>query len=187
MAHNHVYASLRSGTDNVVDLYFPPVRDEAPASGSTSPTMMLTALVPGVSTVYATDFVGGDWNPAARASAFNDQPAPSPAPTTEAQLRALLASTSPEYDTIDLPANTTIILTQPLEITHSVAIDRQQLDLALPAGLDRGLAGERIRRDLRECACVQQHPAHAFGLHDRVRYERPAPVEQPAGCRAGTL
>ena len=122
LGHNHVYADLRSGTNNVVDLYFPPVRDEAPASGSTSPTMTLTALVPGVSTVYSTDFVGGDWNPAARANAFNNQPAPSPAPTTEAQLRALLASTSPEYDTIDLPANTTIILTQPLEITHSVAI-----------------------------------------------------------------
>ena len=29
---------------------------------------------------------------------------------------------SPEYDTIDLPANTTIVMTQPLEITHSVQI-----------------------------------------------------------------
>ena len=79
-------------------------------------------LVPGVTTVYSTGFVGGDWNPLARVNAFNTQPAPGPAPTTEAQLRALLASTSPEYDTIDLPANTTIILTQPLEITHSLAI-----------------------------------------------------------------
>ena len=31
-------------------------------------------------------------------------------------------SESPEYDTIDLPANTTIVITQPLEITHSVQI-----------------------------------------------------------------
>ena len=122
LGHNHVYASLRSGTDNVVDLFFPPARDEAPSSGSTSPTMTLTALVPGVSTVYATDFAGSDWNPAARATALNNQPAPSPSPTTEAGLVALLASTSPEYDTIDLPANATIIMTQPLEITHSVAI-----------------------------------------------------------------
>ncbi len=122
LGHNHVYADLRSGTNNVVDLYFPPIRDEAPASGSTSPTMTLSAVVPGASTVYTTEFKGGDWNPVARTNAFNDQPAPSPAPTTEDQLRALLASTSPEYDTIDLPANATIVLTQPLEITHSVAL-----------------------------------------------------------------
>ena len=47
---------------------------------------------------------------------------PSPPPTTEAQLRADLMSVNPEYDTIDLPANTTIVITQPLEITHSVQI-----------------------------------------------------------------
>ena len=122
LGHNHVYADLRSGSNNVVDLYFPPIRNEAPASGSTSPTMTLSASVPGVSTVYSTGFAGGDWNPVDRATAFNNQPAPSPAPTTEDQLRALLASTSPEYDTIQLPANATIVLTQPLEITHSVAL-----------------------------------------------------------------
>ena len=31
-------------------------------------------------------------------------------------------SVDPEYDTIDLPANTTIVITQPIEITHSVQI-----------------------------------------------------------------
>ena len=31
-------------------------------------------------------------------------------------------SVSPEYDTIDLPANQTIVITQPLQITHSVKI-----------------------------------------------------------------
>ena len=84
--------------------------------------MTLTALVSGSSAVHATDFVGGDWLPAARATPLDNQPAPSQSPTTEAQLVALLSSTTPEYDTIDLPANSTIILTQPLEITHSVAI-----------------------------------------------------------------
>jgi hypothetical protein len=122
VGHNHVYASLRTGTNDVVDLYFPPMRNEAPASGSTSPSMTLLTLVPGVSTVYATTFAGGNWNVAERANSLNSQPPPSPAPSTEAQLRALLASTSPEYDTIDLPASATIIVTQPLEITHSVAI-----------------------------------------------------------------
>ncbi len=52
---------------------------------------------------------------------LNSQPAPAP-PTTEAELRSDLMSTSPEYDTIELPANTTIVITQPLEITHSVQI-----------------------------------------------------------------
>src|SRR4029077_16039509 len=47
---------------------------------------------------------------------------PPSVPTTEAELRSDLLSTSPEYDTITLPANTTIVVTQPLEITHSVKI-----------------------------------------------------------------
>ncbi len=34
LGHNHVYATLRSNSTNVVDLYFPPLRDEAPPSGS---------------------------------------------------------------------------------------------------------------------------------------------------------
>ena len=122
LGHNHVYASLRSGTSNVVDLYFPPARDESPSSGAAAPTMMLRAQVPGSSSVYVTRFAGGDWSPSSRATPLNNLPPPSPAPTTEAQLRALLGSTSPEYDTIDLPANSTIVLTQPLEITHSVAL-----------------------------------------------------------------
>jgi hypothetical protein len=122
LGHNHVYASLRQGTDNVVDLYFPPARDESPASGSTSATMTLSAAVPGSSSVYATRFVGADWDSTARANPLNSQPPAASPPTTEAQLRALLASSNPEYDTIQLPANATIILTQPLEITHSVAL-----------------------------------------------------------------
>ncbi len=120
LGHNHVYATLRSGTNNTVDLYFAPERDEAPASGSSSPTMQLRVALPGVSSVYVTPFAGSNWSPADRTNPLDNQPQPNPAPTTEAQLRALLASTSPEYDTIDLPANTTIVLTQPLEILHSV-------------------------------------------------------------------
>ena len=122
LGHNHVYASLRSGTDNVVDFYFPPARDEAPPSGSTAPTMTLLTLCAGcVHRLY--DHICGRRLEPRRPDECLRQPArPSPAPTTEAELRALLASTSPEYDTIDLPANTTIVVTQPLEITHSVAI-----------------------------------------------------------------
>ena len=121
LGHNHIDATLRSGTDNIADLYFPPQRNESPATGSTLPTMQLRVTLPGDPGVYVTPFAGTDWNPAALTDPLNDQAPPGPAITTEAQLRAALASTSPEYDTINLPANTTITLTQPLEITHSVA------------------------------------------------------------------
>ncbi len=83
--------------------------------------------------MYATAFVGANWNLSARAVPFNAQPAPTP-PTTEAQLRADLMSTSPEYDTIELPANTTIVITQPLEITHSVQIAGSNATLLFKQG-----------------------------------------------------
>ena len=119
--HNHVYATLRANTTNVVDLYFPPVRDESPTDGSTSPTMTLQVTIPSDNHVYATSFMGADWNLGLLTERY-DSEAPPPAPMTEAQLRADLMSSSPEYDTIELPANTTIVITQPLEIIHSVKI-----------------------------------------------------------------
>ena len=69
-----------------------------------------------------TPFVGADWNLAARTTPPDSEPPPSPDPSTEAELRADLMSVSPEYDTIDLPADATIVVTQPIEITHSVTI-----------------------------------------------------------------
>jgi hypothetical protein len=121
LGHNHIYATLRPGTTNVVDLYFPPARDEAPPSGTNTPTMILTVGLPGMSTIYSTQFVGSAWNLNLLINSSNTQSPPSP-PTTEAQLRADLMSASPVYDTIDLPTDTTIVITQPLEITHSVDI-----------------------------------------------------------------
>ncbi len=121
ITHNHIYASLRSNSTNTVDLYFPPVRDEAPAAGSSAATMLLQATIPGDTNVYVAPFMGADWNLSALTEPINTL-APPAAPTTEAQLRSDLMSTSPEYDTINLPANTTIVITQPLEITHSVEI-----------------------------------------------------------------
>ena len=119
--HNHIYATLRAGTANVADLYFPPVSDEAPASGSTAPTMLLQVDLPGSSQVDASPFAGTDVNLTLLTEPINAEAPPAP-PTTEAEFRADLASTSPEYDTIDLPAGQTITITQPIEITHSVHI-----------------------------------------------------------------
>jgi hypothetical protein len=121
LGHNHIYATLRSGSSNVVDLYFPPLANEAPPSGSSASTMLLQVTLPGSSQVYATPFAGTDANLALMTEPINTEAPPAP-PTTEAQLRADLMSTSPEYDTIDLPADQTIVITQPLEITHSVQI-----------------------------------------------------------------
>ena len=50
-------------------------------------------------------------------------------------------SEGPEYDTIELPTNTTILITQPLEITHSVQIISNNATLLFEQG-DGGLAGE---------------------------------------------
>ena len=94
LEHNHIYATLRANTDNIVDIYFPPVRDEAPAGGSTTPTMLLQVSIPDDNNVYATPFMGADWNLSAMTQPLNSQPAPAP-PTTEAELRSDLMSDKP--------------------------------------------------------------------------------------------
>src|SRR5262249_56775575 len=95
--------------------------DGAPPGGPACPRSLRKSAVPASTPSYATPFWGTDATPALMPQPMNAQAAPSP-PTTEAQLRADLMSTSPEYDTIDLPADLTIVITQPLEITHSVHI-----------------------------------------------------------------
>ena len=79
LGHNHIYATLRANTDNVVDLYFPPVRDEAPAAGSTTPTMLLQVSIPNDNNVYATPFMGADWSISALTEPLNSQAAPASA------------------------------------------------------------------------------------------------------------
>jgi hypothetical protein len=134
LGHNHIYATPRPDGARVADLYFAPQRNEAPAAGSTAPTMLLRVGIPGDSNVYVTAFRGTDWDPRARTNAIASQARPSAAPATESELRALLMSTNPEYDTIDLPANSTILITQPLEITHSVKINGQGATLLFDQG-----------------------------------------------------
>jgi hypothetical protein len=121
LGHNHIDAALRPGTSGTADLYFPPVRAESPPIGSSSSTMILRVDLPDDGRVYVSPFVGAAWDPARLIAPWNSQASP-PAPTTETQLRAVLLSESPEYDTIELPADQTIVITQPLAITHSVRI-----------------------------------------------------------------
>src|SRR5262249_36712026 len=98
-----------------------PVGDESPSNASGATTMLLQVTLPGTSQVYATPFAGTKDNLALLTQPLNAQASPPP-PTTEAQLRADLLSTSPEYDTIDLPTDQTTLITQPIQITHSVKI-----------------------------------------------------------------
>jgi hypothetical protein len=133
LGHNHIYATLRPG-NKAADLYFAPQRNEAPANGSGAPTLLLRVAIPGDNNVYVTPFAGANWDLSARTNAIVAQAKPGAPPTTEAELRSDLMSNSPEYDTIDLPANATIVITQPLEITHSVKINGQNATLLFDQG-----------------------------------------------------
>ena len=105
--------------------------------------MLLQVSIPNNSNVYVTPFMGASWNLTLLAEPFNSQAPPAP-PTTEAQLRSDLMSESPEYDTIDLPANTTIVITQPLEITHSVQIVGNNATLLFQQGDTAAVASDRV-------------------------------------------
>ena len=115
--HNYVYSSLETPADNVVDLYFPPYRDESPVNGSPADTMMLQVAF-GDGNVYATPFMGGSSNPELLA------------PPPNSQLTAYNVSTASQlqtdlnegYGTISLQAGATITSQQPILITDSVTI-----------------------------------------------------------------
>jgi hypothetical protein len=87
LGHNHVYASVRANSNKLVDLYFPPARDESPVAGSTAPTMLLQVSIPGNSNVYATRFMGAAWKVSELVVSPNAQSPPRP-PTSGSQLRA---------------------------------------------------------------------------------------------------
>ena len=92
--------------------------------------------------------MGADWNLIAMTEPLDSQPAPHRQPP-KPQLRADLMSASPEYDTIELPANTTIIITQPLEITHSVNIIGNNATLLFDQGNTAAWPASRFGCDLR--------------------------------------
>ena len=144
VGHNHIYATLRPGSSNVVDLYFPPVGDEAPPSGSTAPTMLLQVTLPGSSQVYATAFAGTDVNLALMTEPINAQAAPTP-PTTEAQLRADLDVHEPRIRH-DRPARRPDDHDHPAAGDHPLGQDRgQRRHALLRAGEHGRLAGRGVR------------------------------------------
>jgi Fibronectin type III domain len=118
-----LYASLRTGTNNVVDLFFPPVRDEAPVNGSTTKNMTLQMTLPGSTgtTVYTTSFMGANWD-------MNKLLASPPSQTDYSvtsigQLQSDLKNNYSTIGTIDLAPNHTFISYVPLEIYNSVTIN----------------------------------------------------------------
>ena len=121
LAHNHIYANLEANTSPPrVDLYFPPVRSEAAVNGSTAPTMTLQVSVPNDPNVYVSPFAGAAWDLTQRTQPLNSTSPPAPPPPRSRRTNSDLAN--PAYGTIDLPAGQTIVITQPVAITHSVRI-----------------------------------------------------------------
>ena len=166
-----------------MDLYFPPARDEAPG-GSTAPTMLLSSSAcRAAAKVYATAFTGADWNLTALTTALNPQAAPTP-PTTEAQLRADLMSESPEYDTIDLPANHDD-RDHPAARDHPFGQDRRQQRHARCSSKAIRRPGRPTRR-ARSTSMNRVYTNIQIELDDftiKFDIELADPMEQPGGDR----
>jgi hypothetical protein len=123
LSHNHLDAYLEGSgpTGTTVDLYFPPLRPETPVSGSAA-TMTFQATIPGRSSIYVAQFAphGGGYDLAAMYST----PSTTGTVNTVQDLIDFLGDADPR-GTITLSTsfpNRTIVLSQPLKITHSVTI-----------------------------------------------------------------
>ncbi len=96
-------------------------------------------------------------------------------------------SESPEYDTIDLPANQTIVITQPLEITHSVTIVGNNATLYFQQGNTAAWPADASG------AIYVDDPGYTniqVDLEDfTIKFDMSAadPMEQPRGDAAGAL
>ena len=79
------------------------------------------------------------------------------------------------------------MITQPLEITHSVEIIGNDATLLFQQG--RHAPPGRRPRPARSTSIrsLHQHPGRAERLHDQVRHEHADPLEQPAGRRLRAL
>ena len=121
-SHNHIYPI--DMTSGLVDLYFPPVRNELPVNGSTAPTMTLQMqLTANAPYVYADQFTPPDAdNLSLMYNPLTNTTPPTAYPTNGAQLQQDLNSTSPVYNFIDLQPGATIYADQPIQITQSVTI-----------------------------------------------------------------
>ncbi|WP_145952293.1 hypothetical protein [Paludisphaera borealis] len=127
---NHPVAFLQSVDNTTADVYFPPVRDETKCAPGVdvATDMAMTLTFTGDTKKYVTRFAGGPWDHSLLAakldySFFNNEASPWDV-TTASDLSAALnwQSGATPHDTIRLPPNATIILTQPLKINHPVHI-----------------------------------------------------------------
>ncbi len=142
---NHEPLFVQEAQGNAsADIYFPPVRDEtvcvAGVSVSTDMTLRLTFT--GDTHQYVIQFAGGPWKPSLLANPLNGNSWSTPV-STASTLSSLLETPTggTEYDTITLAANTTITLTQPLEINHSVRIIGQGATLKFQASWSSSTPG----------------------------------------------
>ncbi|MGO9596466.1 MAG: hypothetical protein ACLP7Q_00415 [Isosphaeraceae bacterium] len=121
LSHNHLDTTYNQST-NTFDIYFPPLRTEAPVSG-TPATLTFQATIPGDPNIYVEQFTPsppGGYN----LSAMYSTQSGSATASTEADLDSFLGNGNPKgiiYLSTSVP-NHTIIVNQPLQITHSVTI-----------------------------------------------------------------
>ncbi len=119
VSHNHLDTIYKNS--KTVELYFPPLRTEAPSNGA-SATLTFQATIPGNPAVFVKTFkpAGSGYNLGLLYSAQ----AGTATASTEAELDAYLGNSNPMgtvYLSTTVP-NQTIVVNQPLQITHSVTI-----------------------------------------------------------------
>ena len=123
----HTLDVVEAGNDQSADMYFAPTRNETLVavgeSAATDMTLRLTFSADplGAGTEHVVQFAGGAWQPGLVATPLNGRSV-SGVSTQAALLAALDATGAGEVDTIGLAPGATIVLTGPLQITHSVRI-----------------------------------------------------------------
>ncbi|WP_165219526.1 hypothetical protein [Aquisphaera insulae] len=124
---DHMYLSVaQAADDRTADLYFVPTRDEtvgpASVSAATDMTLRIT-FADDPTTQYVTRFAGGPWRTDLVAAGLSGGGAEATAVpvSDEATLASRLLHETGD-DTITLAPNSTIIVTRPLVIGHSVRI-----------------------------------------------------------------
>ncbi len=145
--HETLYVVEDTGNTSA-ELYFPPVRDETDCpsgvSVATDMTLRVTYASGTTAPQYVTQFPGEAWNTMDLANPLNQSQVNNPYVIPSNATNTVMANElinalynqgigDGEYDVIELPANATITLTQPLDIRHSVQIIGQNATLKFQA------------------------------------------------------
>ncbi len=131
-AQHELYVSEASDGQSA-DIYFAPVRNETVCPPGVSPatdmSLRITYSNGSDAAQYVTQFAGAAWNPVLLANPLNTHSESISNASNSVMAEELIGALEynsinggQEYDTVTLPAGATIVLTQPLEINHSVQV-----------------------------------------------------------------